>query len=101
MPFAALLTGAVLQRLFYFLRRRALFPLFFVFPLLIGGFCCADFRSEWIRADWIERFEFMKRIPVDRFLCITATEAYPALWNNGDPIVHDYLSRFSALGEGT
>lgn len=100
-PFAALLTGVLLQRLFHFMRRRALLPLFFAFPLLIGGFCYADSRAEWTRADWIERFERMKQIPADRFLCITATEAYPALWNNGDPIVHDYLSRFSALGEGT
>ena len=100
-PFAALLTGVLLQRLSHFMRRRALLPLFFAFPLLIGGFCYADSRAEWTRADWIERFERMKQIPADRFLCITATEAYPALWNNGDPIVHDYLSRFSALGEGT
>lgn len=100
-PFAALLTGLPLQRLFCFMRRRGLFPLFLLLPLLIGGFCYANSRAEWSRADWIERFELMKRIPADRFLCISATSSYPALWNNGDPIVHDYLSRFSALGEGT
>lgn len=100
-PFAALLTGLPLQRLFCFMRRRGLFPLFLLLPLLIGGFCYANSRAEWSRADWIERFELMKRIPADRFLCISATSSYPALWNNGDPIVHDYLSRFSALRGGT
>lgn len=69
--------------------------------LVLAVNSCVTGRTEWTRVDWIDRFDAMKRIPADRFLCVTATGAYPALWNNGEAIVRDYLARFHAMAPGT
>ena len=58
-------------------------------------------RDEWTRIDWIDRFDAIREIPADRFLCITATGGYPALWNNGSDAVQDYLVRFRAVADGS
>lgn len=101
-PFTALISGFLLvlmmRKVF---RKRILLWLAPVSAVLLSGHFYVTGTPQWSRVDWIDRFELMKQIPANRFLCVTATGAYPALWNNGEPIVRDYLARFHAVGERT
>lgn len=101
-PFTALISGFLLAAAVgKCCRKRGMLWLAPLSAVLLSIPFYVTGASQWSRVDWIDRFELMKRIPADRFLCVTATGAYPALWNNGETIVHDYLTRFHAVGEQT
>jgi len=108
-PFLAVIVAVLLPGLYRMVRigfknrnaRRILFCLFCLFPLVIAYSALKEGKKYWKRIDWIERFSAIKQLPSDQFLCIPATETYPAFWNNGPAIIRDYLLRFSEMKPGS